>query len=106
MTASADYVFEKEILNHLSLWKRKTYNKIPKYKSKTISKRSKVLTNAMKTPPNCKRAIYDPVTSTSGLNIINNKTENVLTSDSEIDADVEYDESEVCCVCKRFSPPN
>ena len=60
----------------------------------------------MKNSPNCKRAIYDPVPSTSGLNTINDKTENALTSDSEMDTDVECDKPEVCCVYKRFSPPN
>ena len=97
---------KRKILNHLTLWKRKKLQNMPKCKSKKISKRSRGLTNTKKKSPNCKRAIYYPVPSTSGLNIITDKTEKALTSDSEMDTDVVCDEAEVCCVCKRFSPPN
>ena len=106
MTAFADHELEKENIKPSKSVEKGKLQKLPKCKSKKIAKGNQVLTNTKKIPPNCKRAIYDPVPSTSGLNIINDKTENVLTSDSEMDTDIEHDECGVCCVCKRFSPPN
>ena len=106
MTAFADHELEKKNIKPSNSVEKGKLQNMPKCKSKKISKRSRGLTNTKKKSPNCKRAIYDPVPSTSGLNIISDKTDNVLTSDSEMDTDVVCDESEVCCVCKSFSPPN
>ena len=82
MTAFADHELEKENIKPSKPVEKGKLQKMPKCKSKKISKRSQVLNNTKKRSPNCNRAIYDPVLSTSGLNIINDKTENILTSDS------------------------
>ena len=77
MNVIADHEFEKEITNPSKSVEKGKLPKMPNYKSKKISKRSQLLTNTKinKNPLNCKRAIYGPVPSTSGLNIINDKPE-------------------------------
>ena len=76
----------------------KSSNSVQPKKSKSLKSKSQ------KSTVNNKVAL-SPKPSTSGISLQRNVVE-VIPSDTESDDESQYEESELCCVCHKFSPPN
>ncbi|MES9884138.1 MAG: hypothetical protein ABW185_25105 [Sedimenticola sp.] len=83
---------------------KKTAKKTPKKTSKTTTKTTmkKTTANITKKTTNSTTTNLSQQPSTSGITSNNQR----LAEDSDMDIDDPIPESDLCCVCKKFSPPN
>ena len=77
---------------------KKSSNSVQPKKSKSVKSKSQKSTVNNK-------VVLSSKPSTSGISLQRNVVE-VIPSDTESDDESQYEESEFCCVCHKFSPPN
>ena len=91
---SGKEITEDTYVNNLNNYEQNKENIKPK---KTAKQQPKQKSQTTKTT--------SPKQSTSGLTIKKSKAQITLLSDTESEYESEADESSLCCVCKKSSPP-